>query len=85
MHRIISVFKKIHTLYGNDGPGKLEWGVSERSRMAQFVEHLLASREPWIQNPELRKWRWEGIDVQGRPQLYSLECMIPCLFQEKTL
>lgn len=39
--------------------------------MAQFVEHLLASREPWIQNPELRKWRQEGLDVQGRPQLYS--------------
>lgn len=32
-------------------------GVSERSRMAQFLEHLLASREPWIRYPELRKWR----------------------------
>lgn len=26
LHRIISVFKKMHTLYSNDGAGELEWG-----------------------------------------------------------
>lgn len=65
----ISVFKKIHVLYGNDDAGKLEWGVSKHSRMAQFVDHLHQGSPGFLTRTQ--KMETGGLEVQGHPQLYS--------------